>query len=83
MDEQQHNLRIWPGYETSIRYHEDKLLLGCEIVFKVLRGDTAMDVMNRVYNQGGNFKVRTNLSLSGLKEKDWKGGHQVTLFFLV
>ena len=54
---QQHSLTIWPGYLTSVRHHEDGFLLGVEIIHKVLRRDTAMDVMNRIRQQGGDFQV--------------------------
>ena len=36
---------------------EDGFLLGVEIIHKVLRRDTAMDVMNRIRQQGGDFQV--------------------------
>ena len=32
-----HKLEIWPGYVTSIRQHEDQILLCCEVSCKVLR----------------------------------------------
>ena len=51
-------MKIWPGYLTSIRQHEEQLLLGVEIIFKVLRGDTALDVMAKIRQQGGDFRVR-------------------------
>ena len=30
-------LEVWPGYVTSIRQHEEKMLLCCEVSCKVLR----------------------------------------------
>jgi aubergine-like protein len=54
---QQHYLTIWPGYLTSVRHHEESFLLGVEIIHKVLRRDTAMDVMNRIRQAGGDFQV--------------------------
>jgi len=62
---QQHNLRIWPGYLTSIRQHEEQLLLGVEIIFKVLRGDTALDVMAKIRQQGGDFRAACKAELEG------------------
>ena len=32
-----HKLEIWPGYVTSIRQHEEQILLCCEVSCKVLR----------------------------------------------
>jgi aubergine len=55
---QQHKLTIWPGYLTSIRQHEEKLLLGVDLIFKVLRAETALDVFQYVRNRGGDFRVR-------------------------
>ena len=33
----QHKLEIWPGYVTSIRQHEEQIMLCCEVSCKVLR----------------------------------------------
>jgi len=41
----QHRIEIWPGYLTTIRHHENCYLMGVEIVHKVLRQDTAMNVI--------------------------------------
>ena len=57
---QQLSLTIWPGYLTSVRLMEDGFLLGVETIHKVLRRDTAMDVMNRIRQQGGDFQVLCN-----------------------
>jgi len=50
----EYKLEIWPGYITSIRQHEDKMLLCCELSSKVLRTDTVYeqikDIMNRTSN---------------------------------
>ena len=56
----QHSLTIWPGYLTSVRLMEDGILMGVETIHKVLRRDTAMDVMNRIRQQGGDFQVLCN-----------------------
>ena len=54
---QSHYLSIWPGYLTTIRHHEDGFLLGVEIIHKVLRRDSALDVMNRIRQSGGDIQV--------------------------
>ena len=41
-------LELWPGYVTSIRQHENDLLLCCEISHKVLRSDTVLDQMKLI-----------------------------------
>ena len=32
-----HKLEVWPGYVTSIRQHEEQIMLCCEVSCKVLR----------------------------------------------
>jgi len=51
-DIQAHNLSIWPGYLATIHHHEDKFLLGVEIIHKVLRRDTALDVLGSLRSRG-------------------------------
>lgn len=59
-----HNLNIWPGYLTSIRHHEEKFLLGVEIIHKVLRRDTALDVLGTIRNSG-DFQALARAELEG------------------
>ena len=42
------DLTIWPGYFTTIRYHEDCFLLGVDLIFKLQRKDTALKVMYKI-----------------------------------
>ena len=39
---------IWPGYKTTIRQHEQELLMGCEISHKILRTDSALSTIKQV-----------------------------------
>ncbi len=59
---QNRDLTVWPGYDTTIREYEDKLLLGIDTRFKIMRTDTAMQVMEKILrkvgNSGGDLKVR-------------------------
>ena len=48
-----HKLELWPGYQTSIRQHEDSMLLCCEISHKVLRTDTVYEQMNAIMKRSG------------------------------
>jgi aubergine-like protein len=50
-------LNIWPGYVTTIRHHEEGFLLGVEIIHRVLRRDCALDVMQKIRQNGGDFQV--------------------------
>ena len=49
-----HKLEVWPGYVTSIRQHESKILLCCEIGNKVLRTDTVLDQIEDIFKRSGN-----------------------------
>jgi len=40
-------MELWPGYETSIRQHEKDILLSTEITHKVMRTETAYDILRR------------------------------------
>ena len=48
-----HKLEIWPGYVTSIRQHEDKILLCCEVTCKVLRTDTVYEQIQEIAKRSG------------------------------
>lgn len=37
-------LELWPGYFTSIRQHENDILMCCEITHKVMRQETLLDI---------------------------------------
>ena len=49
----QHKLEIWPGYVTSIRQHEDQILLCCEVTCKVLRTDTVYEQIQEIAKRTG------------------------------
>jgi hypothetical protein len=51
-------LELWPGYVTSIRQHESKLLLCVELTHKVMRQDTVYDLLQECCrSQPANFQV--------------------------
>lgn len=52
------SLTVWPGYFTTIHRHDAGFLLGVEIVHKLLRRDTAYDVMERIRRNGGEDVIR-------------------------
>ncbi|XP_055301772.1 protein piwi-like [Sitodiplosis mosellana] len=41
-------IQLWPGYETSVRYHDSGILLNCDIVHKVMRTDTVYELMREI-----------------------------------
>ncbi|XP_049852397.1 LOW QUALITY PROTEIN: piwi-like protein Siwi [Schistocerca gregaria] len=52
-----YSLELWPGYITSIRQHEDEILMCTEITHKVMRMETVHDILKRVVqNNPQNFK---------------------------
>lgn len=46
-------ITIWPGYRTTIRQHERELLLGFEVVHKLLRTDSAYSTIQQVVYRYG------------------------------
>eukprot|EP00092_Neocalanus_flemingeri_P037390 GFUD01040714.1.p1 GENE.GFUD01040714.1~~GFUD01040714.1.p1 ORF type:complete len:911 (-),score=265.15 GFUD01040714.1:184-2916(-) len=53
----QFKLELWPGYETSIRQHENSVLLCCEVSHKILRTDTVLEQMQEVFKTNkANFR---------------------------
>lgn len=50
------NLELWPGYSTSIRQHEEDILVCAEIQHKVMRMETIYDIMARTRREERDFK---------------------------
>ena len=46
-----HKLEVWPGYVTSIRQHEEQILLCCEVSCKVLRTDTVYEQIQEIHKR--------------------------------
>ncbi|XP_006616743.1 piwi-like protein Siwi [Apis dorsata] len=47
-------LELWPGYLTSIRQHENSILMCAEIIHKVMRQQTLLDILNECYDHDKN-----------------------------
>ena len=45
---QQHKLEVWPGYSTTAEVYEGGLLLQVDQAHRVLRAETAKDVMSNL-----------------------------------
>lgn len=45
----QFKIELWPGYATSIRKHEQDILLNCDVAHKVMRNDTAYDLLQETH----------------------------------
>lgn len=44
-------VEVWPGYITSIRQHEQDMLMCAEISHKIMRSETVYDIIVRVRNE--------------------------------
>lgn len=56
-------MELWPGYTTSVRKHEQDILLNCDVAHKVMRMDTVHDLLQETLqadrlNFQNNFKQR-------------------------
>ncbi|CAB3376469.1 Hypothetical predicted protein [Cloeon dipterum] len=49
-------MELWPGYQTSIREHENDILMCTRITHKVMRTDTVLDLMASTQRKGGNWQ---------------------------
>ncbi|ODM91966.1 Protein aubergine [Orchesella cincta] len=63
-----HKLELWPGYKTSMRNHENDILLGVEITHKVLRLDSCLDVINNIFHRS-NDQVRFKYIISNISNR--------------
>lgn len=59
----QFKIELWPGFTTSIRYHEQDILLNCDVAHKVMRMDTVYDLLQETLradraNFQNNFKQK-------------------------
>ncbi|KAM3830935.1 piwi-like protein 2 [Vipera latastei] len=63
---QQYRLQIWPGYATSIRRTDGGLFLLVDAVHKVIRNDSVLNFMHRIYQQSQeNFQDECTKQLIG------------------
>ncbi|ALC39293.1 piwi [Drosophila busckii] len=59
-------LELWPGYETSIRQHENEILLCTEITHKVMRTETVYDILRRTSHNPSRFQEEFRVNVLGL-----------------
>lgn len=53
-----HKLELWPGYLTSIRQHETDILMCAGINHKIMRQETALELLNTcVHRDASTYKV--------------------------
>ena len=53
----QHKLEVWPGYVTAVSEYEGGLMLNCDVSHKVLRSQTARDLLVDIHKQDKNKVV--------------------------
>uniref|UniRef100_A0A182QY29 Uncharacterized protein n=1 Tax=Anopheles farauti TaxID=69004 RepID=A0A182QY29_9DIPT len=52
----QYGLEIYPGYVTSVRQHEQDVMMCVEITHRVMRRDTCYQMMSTIQRQPGSFR---------------------------
>ncbi|XP_058456861.1 protein aubergine-like [Malaya genurostris] len=52
----QYGIELYPGYVTSIRQHEQDVLMCVELTHRVMRVDTCYTLFRQCINQGGNWR---------------------------
>ncbi|XP_041827468.1 piwi-like protein 2 [Melanotaenia boesemani] len=61
-----HRLQVWPGYSTCIKRTDGGLYLSVDVIHKVLRNDSVLDVMNTLFQQNKeNFQDECTKELVG------------------
>lgn len=67
IDIREHHMQLWPGYQTSIRQHEQDILLCAEIAHKVMRTETVYDIFKRCFDRSsGDFREDFKRHVIGL-----------------
>ncbi|XP_055531352.1 protein aubergine-like [Wyeomyia smithii] len=61
----QYGIDLYPGYLTSIRQHEQDVLMCAEITHKVMRVDNCYAQLRQCMTQGGNWKDNFKRSIIG------------------
>ncbi|CAL8124961.1 unnamed protein product, partial [Orchesella dallaii] len=60
-----HRLELWPGFITTMRHHENSILLGVEVTHKVLRLDNCLQVINEIRRRTRNDQNRITNEIVG------------------
>lgn len=65
VDFRNYQLQLWPGYTTSIRQHEQGVLLCAEIASKIMRNETIYDVLQQC-SRGADYQREFGEAVLGL-----------------
>lgn len=61
-----HKLELWPGYVTSIRQHETNILMCSEINHKIMRQETALELLTAcAHRDGSMYKILFSQAVVG------------------
>lgn len=52
----QFRVELWPGYITSIRQHEQNVLVCCEVSHKVMRQETIYEILRQCKQDDANWQ---------------------------
>jgi len=64
----EYKLDLWPGYVTSIRQHEQDMLLCSEMKMKIMRSDSVLENMSTIMKANKtNFKSAIGRALIGMR----------------
>ncbi|NXF07779.1 PIWL1 protein, partial [Smithornis capensis] len=53
-----HRLMVWPGFSCSILQYEESIMLCADVSHKILRSETALDLMHSLHSQVGEERFR-------------------------
>ncbi|XP_046667762.1 piwi-like protein Siwi [Homalodisca vitripennis] len=63
---EEYHLELWPGYKTTIRQHENQVLMLAEIAHKVMRTDSCYHLLCDITRRNtGDFKTEFNKAVIG------------------
>ncbi|KAG5678595.1 hypothetical protein PVAND_008256 [Polypedilum vanderplanki] len=66
---EQYRLQIWDGFKTSVRQHEEKLLMCCDLAHKVIRNENIYTMIQDVINdtrRRGDYQKTVKQKLLGM-----------------
>lgn len=70
IDIREHNIQLWPGYQTSIRQHEQDLMVCTDLISKVMRTDTVYGLIKNSFTRNrqnlDNFQEEVMTQVLGL-----------------
>ncbi|XP_053202757.1 piwi-like protein 1 isoform X2 [Panonychus citri] len=63
----EHRVEVWPGMLTAINEHDEGILMVANVLNKIIRRETALDILVRIYRTDKNqFKEKSRRELAGV-----------------